>query len=456
MLVDQYGKPLAQVLPETSYQLPGMRGGWTPGASLQTGRQDFLYGVSRDVERKASRVAFYLNGLVSGIAEVLQAFVVGDEFTYGVLDDKDAQLALDEFFAINSLDQLAERIWLEYLLDGESAIVFEQNDVGRDSPAQIGLLDVEHVRNVEHNTYDGVTALEFAAIDRVMRWEQGEFAWTANKALYNDPRGWPVMMQAIQPALTYIGLINTRMRTQEIQGRINGVYTALVYPKDPNAQGLFDAKAKTFERLPRNGSIMTVAKDAETGQKEELEYLTSNGNAGEAASDARLIRMLAATALGIPPTWLGDAEDSNRASASVLNGPPLKIMRRRQSTFRSMLTRTFRLELIRRFGPDKTYLVRYSEDKRDRQGRILGKRNKTKRVRADFLEIPWILPVIEDASLEEIVKKVDYLQRSGDASRQTRQELLGIDVAEEAERMSREGGAQDVQCVAVAQEEPAV
>jgi hypothetical protein len=441
MILDKYGQPLQAALPQAP-AVPGMRtGGWAEGLDTTPGATN-VYGIDRKIERRASRIAFYTNPLISGTIGLLTSYVVGDDFSYGTLDDKDAQLALDEFWSLNNLSDLGERIWTEYLIDGESAVVFEQ-DAPSSTAAYIGLVDVDSGVKLEHDTMNRVTAIETQGpkFTRIV-FEQGEFVWTAHNAHFNDPRGWPVMMQAVPAALSYIGLINARLRLHDLQARINGVYKALYDPKQTSAEreAGINAKAAKYARLPRNGNILTLAKNVETGQSEELEFLTATKGSSDAASDARLIRLLISAALNIPPTWLGDAEDSNRASASEMNGPPLMAMKRRQSTFRSIMTRIFRLELLRRFGPEQRYLVRYSEEKRV-NGQVVGKRNKTKRVPAELLEPPWILPQIDDTSQAELTEKVRLLAQLGLASKQTQQELMGLDVAEEAERLGSENNA---------------
>lgn len=456
MILDQFNRPIQAALPEVEAAVPGMRtGGWAEAGTVDPGANR-AYGIDRETQRRASRLAYYVNPLISGlVGNILVPYVVGDDFSYGVLDDRDARLALDEFWAHNDLASLGERIWTEYLIDGESAVVFERDREGDAAPARIGLVDLDKGIKLEHDTMNGVTAIETQGpkFTRAV-WEQGEFVWTAHSALFNDPRGWPVMMQAIPAALSYIGLINSRLRMHDIQARINGVYKAFYKNGEDDK---FKAKSQQFRRIPRDGNILTLAKDPVTGHSEELDFLKGDRGASDAASDARLLRLLISAALAVPPTWLGDAESSNRASSAEMNGPPLIAMKRRQSTFRGMMTRIFRLELLRRFGPEKRYLVRYSETKTDRTGQPIGKSVKTKRVPAELLDIPWTLPQLNDATLDEIIRKVEMLAAQGLASKQTQQELIGLDVSEELERLGNEGGnaPQPSQTVTVPPAEPA-
>ena len=187
--------------------------------------------------------------------------------------------------------------------------------------------------------------------------------------------------------------------------------------------------------MPVDGSVLALAIDALTGNKEEFELTQGPSNASDAASDARLVRLLAAVTMTIPPHWLGDAEDTNRASTDNMNGPPLVTMKRRQSVFRSMMNRLFRLELLRLHGPNHTYRVAYSEPSKNDP---LTLKRGYRKVKAQQLEVPWTMPTLDDDSLEQVVAKVQQLFKMGDASRQTRQELMGIDPATEQERLAAE------------------
>ncbi len=452
MLLDAYGRPMAAATPtQNSMSVPTMRGGeWIEqGADPYNAAR--VYGIDRETERKASRVAFFSNPLIAGlVGNILVPYVVGDDFSYGTLDDKDAQLALDEFWSLNNLAELGERIWTEYLIDGESAVVFER-DAPKGEASRIGVVDLDKGIKLEHNTFDGVTAIETQGPKFTrMVFEKGEFVWTAHNSFFNDPRGWPVMMQAIPSALSYIGLINARLKMHDLAGRINGIYTQLYNPDAPDRNKVFADKADSTKHIPRDGNIVSLIKDNKTGNQETLELFQGAKGASDAAADARLLRLLLSAALAIPPHWLGDAEDSNRASASEMNGPPLIAMKRRQSTFRSIMTRVFRLELLRRFGPDKRYLVRYSEVKTDPSGQPTGRRTKTKRVPAELIEPPFVFPQLDSATLDEIIRKVEVLAKLSLAGTQTQQELLDVDPALEAERL----GNTPTKTVPIKEQEP--
>jgi hypothetical protein len=425
--------------------VPGIRGGWSTGAGLSAaGDPTSGFALDRDTERRAARLAFYVNPVVGAINELLVAYLVGDDFSYGIMDDKRAYAALGEWWDHNNLPDLAERIMVEHLIDGETAAITEPGAELQDRPGRVALLDVDRGIELEYDTFDGVTEIRTQAADgSEVVYEAGEFVWSASTSLYNDPRGWPPFMRAIPVALSYVGLVNSRLRTNEIHARINGVYSALYYhnPHDPKGSAEeFAAKQRSLTRIPANGSIMTVAVDAATGRQEKFEYLKGGEGASNAKEDATMMRLLMAIAFGIPMTWFGDGQTANRASAQEMNGPPLRLANKRQARLRSILTQLFRNDLKRRYGANQTYRQSYQEDRVDKTtGQILGKKTLTKKVLADNLDIPFVLPTIDDAYLEELILKARHLFDTKTGSVQTQQEILGLDPAEEAERMAREG-----------------
>lgn len=435
MLVDRHGNAITTA---SEVQLPPLRGGdWVPATVLgDVTERGHIYGVSRAVERRQARIAWHLNPMVEGIVNLLTSYVVGDDFTYGTMDDRRAYEALEELWAYNDLDLLGERIWLEYMIDGESAIVFG-DDADADEPSQLELVDVDSSLELSVDTRNRVDGLTLHLANERVTYPRERLVWTAHQALWNDPRGWPPLMRALPACLSYIGLINARLRAQDLAGRINGVYKALYYSRDPKGYERFETKRSRFRNVPKSGAIMTLAVDAETGRGEEFEFLKAPHNAVDAATDGRLIRLLAAVALNIPPHWLGDAENTNRASATRMDGPPLIAMKRRQSTFRSILNRIYRRELIRRYGEDATFTVHYTEPSRDDPLTI---RKRRRRVPAHRMEAPWVLPRLDDDTLAEVVSKVKIMDTKRLASKQTMQEMLGLDPATENERMAREQG----------------
>lgn len=434
MILDPNGNPVTAAAPD-----PGMRGGWVIAGGLGTGgalpTNTGIYGVDRRTERRKSRVAYFLNPVYWGAVQVVQGYVIGDAFSWGDHPDRRVREVLDDLGALNDLPDLAERFWTEFMLDGENATVWT-GDLVRDQPARLAFLDVDRGLQMDHTVRTGITRIE---ADRE-HWDEGEFVWTAWDALYNDPRGWPVARHAVDPCVAYVNLLNARIRQQELQGRLNAVYKALIYGRDPAARlAEQKAKASAYGRVPKDGAVVTLAMDPESGRSEELSFLDPGKGASDAASDARLIRLVTATVIGVPEHFLGEGGNVTRTTADAMGDPARRALLRRQAVVRSWLDRVVRAELVRRDGPGRTYkvqVVEYAADGRQRKV-------NTKKVPASRVEIPWVFPDLTSDDITALTALVNMAVTKRVMSMQTARARLGLDPAVEAERLELERAAND-------------
>jgi hypothetical protein len=438
MILDVHGNPInAGLEGGSTFKDPGLRGGWSytdGGEALATTDAR----MSRDDERKAARVAYMLNPLLFGALNVVVAYVIGDAFSYAEMDDRRAQAALDEFWMRNDLGALTERFFLEYMIDGENATIFHKDSLKlRKQPGRIGFLDVDGTLELDHDTLEGVRSIKSADVrGNPIEWQRGQFVWTAHDALWNRARGWPVIMRAVPACLSYINLINHRIRAHELQGRINAVYYALV---DSNARdsGIAEQKAKSemYKRIPKSGSVITLAMDRNTGTSEKLEFMTPGKGSAEAAEDGRLIRLLVAVAMNLPEHYLGEGGGVTRTTADSMGDPARRGFLRRQMVVRNWLNTVMRLELKRRYGEQQTYKQKFIKVSEDGLSRIVS----TRRVPADLLEFPWVFPSVSTDDLDKLVAKVKAADELGLASAQTLSGELSYDPALENERRQQEG-----------------
>lgn len=434
MILDQYGAPLTSAATE-----PGLRGGWvlTGGLGRATPQGASAYGVDRRTERRKSRVAYFLNPVYWGAIQVVQGYVIGDTFTWGDHNDRRVRETVDELAARNDLPDLAERFWTEFMLDGENATVWI-GDLTRDAPARIAFLDVDRGIDLKHAVETGITGIDAER----ETWEGGEFVWSAWDALYNDPRGWPVARHAVDSCVAYVNLLNARLRQQELQGRLNAVYKALIYGRNPEAKlAEQKAKAAVYGNVPKDGAVVTLAKDPETGMSEELEFLDPGRGASDAASDARLLRLVTASVIGVPEHYMGEGGNVTRTTADSMGDPARRALLRRQAVVRSWLDRTIRAELVRRHGEQQTYQVRRVEVSDDGRARKVS----TKRVPASQVEVPWAFPDLTSDDVVALTRLVDMAVSRRLMSMQTARARLGMDPALEAERLQQEGAPQPFQ-----------
>ncbi|MBZ9715285.1 hypothetical protein [Deinococcus multiflagellatus] len=436
---------------------PGHTGGWTYADPAMANGP---YGGNRHHARQLCRALYFMpNPLFRGAIQLVTAFLSGDHFTYAPHEDKDVNRALDQFWQANSLGELFTfRFLTELYLDGENATVFPtgDDDPGPNMPARIAFLDVNEVL-LDWDTRRGAVASDMATRVRVSdgpgrfrTWEAGEFSWTAFDAMYNDARGWPIALGAAHAAVAYVAMANNRLNLHEVQQRIIAVYTAAMNPAGTDPQGRPDggmsqwnAKRRAFAAIPERGGVFPLVtspgwQDAEgrryDGFTEKLEFPHPARGATEAAHDQRtFLRMVGLALGGLPEHWLGEGNNANRATASEMNTPAIRLGQQRQGLGRAWLDRVFRMELKRRYGPDKLYTTyRY-------EGQGAGRRRKRLRVPADLIEINWSFPNISQESLEVLLKRAQAASKENWASPETLSASVGFDPAVEESQLAARG-----------------
>ena len=417
--------------------------GWREGGlGSQVPATSPIYGVNRDTVRQRTRTAFFTNPIFGAAVEVAAALLIGDNFTYGELNaDRNARAVLADLWDTNDLGQLmSSRLVTEYLLDGELCAVFPQGDIG-DQAARVAHLDVGRSFSVQGNVADGVTQVRTVDAQNLpITWEAGQFVYTTHNALWNDLRGWPVTMRAVKPAEAYVELLQHRLNTHDLQGRILGVQTVFVDRKDPKSKAMYQQKAGAYRRLPKRGGILTLAKvladDGKTIISDEINFTAPAGGAANAEKDLRaFVRLVALSILGMPEHYLGEGGAVTRTTADSMTLPAIRQVQRIHAALRSHLDRLYRLELRRRHGPDRVYQVTRWEVKDDGRTRV----KRVRKLRADQLEVPWMFPQITQDSLTDLITRAEAAARNGWASPQTLSGSLGFDPAEENDRMAAAG-----------------
>lgn len=424
------------------FQDPGLRGGWQY-AGHQGMPTELALGLNPDAERRKSRVMYYLNPLLGGAADICSALLVGDALTYGEVIDKKANLALEELFAVNNLSTLIPERWMpEFMMDGEQCTVFNtRRKANRDEPSILAFLDVDRGFSLEADTaYGGspsdmVYEVSFNSGDRNEKrtWREDEFVWTAAQAHFNTARGWPILARAADAALSYIALLNYRVKIQSMQSRILGVHKTFVNTAAPDGgRSQWEAAKVRFGNIPNDGGIMILAQDPRNNTSETLEFLKMGQGASDAETDARaLLRLVGMTLGGLPEHWLGEGGNTNRSTAEKMSAPALAIGKRRQNALKGYLDRIMRIELKRRFGPDQTYRLLKSV----LNAKTLKRELKEVRVKADMMYFPWNLPDLGEHSLQDALNRATISYQLGLASAQTLSASIGFDPAEESERM---------------------
>lgn len=431
-LLDQYGGPLEDAAIPNGGVQPGYLGstsGLPVGWSYTDDTQVQVLSLDRTTLQRGCYIAWLLNPLLYGALEVIKGFTVGDGLSYAKLDDKKAQIALEEFWAANDLDQLSVRWHTEYMLMGECLTLFPPNMAGVNRPARVGLyrvMDGGFTLYREAGMPDRVERIDIGIGKSRRTLEPGDFIWSAEGAILNEVRGMPPVARALGAALAYVDFINSRIGVHKLASRINAVYYA--FANDAND---LKVKAARYRNLPKNGSILTLAMNPQ-GVSEKFEIVAADAKAVDSAADGRAIRQLLAVALGLPEHYLSEGSGTNKSTADSMGKPARVGFQNKQAQVRRWLTKLFRLELKRRYGPDQLYSVLETE-------MVAGvKKTRKKRVTADLLEPNLIFPTLDDEDLQGLVEKVKAAAELRLASRQTLSGQMGYDPALEFEIMASE------------------
>lgn len=393
---------------------------WQASSVFDTGTADTDLGKTSS----GTRNAYERHALFTAAADTLISLVLGTGVTYGTLDDPKAQAALEEWYALNDIENLSRTMFLTWLLDGELLALIAQ-DASRNEPAWVNLWDpVAHPVTV--NTEKGNPRLVTGIKLDKRTAQPSEFAWRANTIGLNKVRGKSPLLPAVQAAEDYTRLMALRMRAHEIRGRLNAVYYAMA---DDGAE--LARKAERYRTLPKDGNVITLQM-SKAGQSERLEFTNPDTRASDAESDIRMIVRTVAMMFGIPEHYLANGDTSNRATADAMAEPMMRRVEEHQTFLEGFLAELFQKELIRRFGPDATFTVNTSELQRDGT-RVDG----TIQVPASDLHIPFSFPPVRTDEGHDL-DRVRFAVERGLISHETAVEALGFDPALELERKAND------------------
>lgn len=287
--------------------LDGFLEAWQAHDVFDTGTADTMHLTSFQ-ERKA----YERHPLFTAAVDTLTSLVLGTGVTYGVMDDPRAQAALEDWYALNDVENLSKTMFLQWLLDGELLTLIAL-DASKNEAAWLNIWDTrEHPITV--NTAPGNPRLinNIKAGNRTLMPEG--FAWRANAPMFNKVRGRSPLTPALTAAEDYSRLMTLRMRAHEIRGRLNAVYYALV---EQGNHAELKRKADRLKKLPRDGNVVTLQMDPVSGTSERLEFTNTDTRAADADSDTRTLIRTVAMIVGIPEHYLSVGDTGNRACYST-------------------------------------------------------------------------------------------------------------------------------------------
>lgn len=433
-LLDQHGRPLR---PRRARRAgPGAHQRWRDDTDLdyayggyETAEPSLLdmerrWGWDRELLQERIRRAYHYNPLVSGAIRLLEGYILGSRISSGQLVDKSAAGAWEDFWRLNNLSRLTDRFFREIMQDGEALAVWPESPPAA-TAARIGLVDIS--RGLRLETAPGDPRRLVKAWQGGRSWDEGQFVYAGFEAGdFNDPRGWPPLATALDPARAYLHWLEDRIAVNRIMARLNAVHYAFddaTLEIDETGEEIED-KGTKFGKIPRTGALVTLAMDRMTGHREELQFLQGARQAMDAAEDGRAILRVFAIATGITLPLLSEATTSNLASARVQMQGMIAGLQRWQDLVRDWHSGLLRLELLRRFGAEREYRAGATGELR---------------VSAQELSAPTVLPRISTRSVEELVRRVETGLGEGLMSRRTAAAELDLDYEQERHFMKEEG-----------------
>ena len=208
------------------------------------------------------------------------------------------------------------------------------------------------------NEADGMSYLRFVTKDRIVKIETAPNDWENELAYYEstesgEPRKWlspwhPEAREAQAVMLHYavnrpvgallgegdltsmIPWLQRYSRILEDRVRLHWAMRAFLWLVTVPTN-MVRVKQEQYRTPPEAGSI--VVKD----ESEQWEAVNPNLHGSDAAHDLKAVRGMIDAGSGYPPHWRGESGDANLATATAMQGPTERHLRRRQKFFLFML-----------------------------------------------------------------------------------------------------------------------
>ena len=255
------------------------------------------------------------------------AFVVGEGFNL-VCKNKDVERVLDAFIdnPENAIRGNEQQFVIDLLTDGE---LFERFFEGEGETAgQVVMVplrpwEIDYIRT-EKGFFRRVTSYHMQRYEREGDAPDGDQDTTeenvpADEVLHvainrrrYELRGRPELYAALPWLRAHKEWLENRARQNYWRGAL------LWWIKVMNATGpVIAAVLSRWSRPPTPGSVAVESSNV------EVQALTNPVGAGDAGEDGRQLRIMAATAMGLPEYFLGDGENANLATTKSQQLPAL-------------------------------------------------------------------------------------------------------------------------------------
>ncbi len=310
------------------------------------------------MQQRMQQVCFYLgvtNPFAKQILRLITSYVVGEGFSVACESTK-VQEVVDRFWKdpINNLDYNLTEWTREKLTFGESCLPASVNPV--DGFVRLGYIDPMDIEAVEQgllHTGDGHDEIAIPVAVR-LRQRLGEaesrrltlvrmdedvtsptygklsgecFYWAINKAKTGSRGISEIFALAdwvdVQDQMTFDFADRVRFLNQYVWDYVL---------KGGSQKQVDEYTAKVTKNPPRQGGIQVH------NDQVEIKAVTPDLKGADMAEAARVVKHYGCGGAGIPPHWMGDPNDANRAVAQEMDGPTGKVLTEHQNQVKGQIT----------------------------------------------------------------------------------------------------------------------
>lgn len=345
------GKPVAQAKAASPVLFVGQGHGVDAGF-----RRITQSGYGRDLTPPAfdrmQAVAYYLwatNSYAARIVELPKDYIVGEGFRL-VAEDPAVQQVLDDFWSdpVNLMDQTVECFVRELSIFGEQCFYAASNPIS--GQVRLGYIDPSLISDVEYGTLDGLPGVAIAWPRTVIlrrRWN--EATERRLEIVHRDENPMSPTFGMLTGECFYFAVNRARSAARGISDLfkladlVDGydkMLFAMMAQVDSLSRFIWDVTLngmtapEVTDWLKQNGTPPRPNSIRAHNEKVTWQAVSPSLNAGDKAEGARLLRQMMAGGAGIPPHWLGDPGDANRAVAGAMGDPAVKTLTARQKLVR--------------------------------------------------------------------------------------------------------------------------
>ena len=303
------------------------------------------------MQQRMQQVCYYLavtNPFAKQIIRMLVAFVVGEGFTVQC-EDPATQAVVDRFWddPINNLEENLPQWMREKLIFGELTLPVAVNPV--DGFVRMGYIDAADVASIQYGllqTGGGQTEISIPTGVR-LRARTGEIAPRLLQIIRRDEDVNSASYNKLIGEVFYFSINKAKMGSRGISELFAladwvDVLDQMVFDFadrvrflqqfiwDVTATGATDKELREFndefsKNPPRQGGVKVH------NEKISITAVTPDLKGADTSESVRVVKHYGCGGAGLPPHWMGDPNDANRAVAAEMDGPTGKVLTEHQN-----------------------------------------------------------------------------------------------------------------------------